>query len=87
MADPAIKKSFDINLLRRVFKFANPYKKQFFISVGLAIILAAFTPVRPYLIQQTVDKYITYKFLDMVIWITVIQVVFLLIETALRFYF
>lgn len=87
MADPAIKKSFDINLLRRVFKFARPYKKQFFISVGLAIILAAFTPIRPYLIQQTVDKYITYKFLDMVIWITVIQIVFLLIETALRFYF
>ena len=87
MADPAIKKSFDVNLLRRVFRFARPYKKQFIISVVLAILLAAFTPVRPYLIQQTVDKYITYKWYDMVIWITVIQIAFLFVETAIRFYF
>lgn len=87
MADPAIKKSFNVNLLKRVFQFARPYKKKFILSIILAIVLAAFTPIRPYLIQLTVDKYITYKVFDMVIWITGIQVVFLLIETGFRFYF
>lgn len=39
------------------------------------------------LIQLTVNKYITGKNLDWLIYITVIQIVFLLIETGLRFYF
>lgn len=87
MAEAPVKKSFDLKLLLRVFRFARPYKKQLIISIVLAILLAAFTPVRPYLIKLTVDQYITYKVYDMLIWITVIQVVFLLIETAARFLF
>jgi ATP-binding cassette subfamily B protein len=57
------------------------------LSIVLAIVLAAFTPVRPYLIQYTVDKYIAAKNYNWVIYITVIQIAFLLLETALRFYF
>lgn len=53
----------------------------------LAILLAAFTPVRPYLIQYTVDKFIARRNYDWVIYITIIQIGFLLVETALRFYF
>ncbi|MDP9230466.1 MAG: ABC transporter ATP-binding protein/permease [Bacteroidota bacterium] len=87
MADAAIKKSFDFNLLRRVFHFAAPYKNKFYLSVALAIILAAFTPVRPLLIQHTVDKYIIGKNYDWLIWITIIQIIFLFLETAFRFYF
>ena len=43
--------------------------------------------MRPYLIQYTVDKYITAKNYNWLIYITVIQIAFLLVETALRFYF
>lgn len=67
--------------------FAAPYKKRFWLSVALAIVLAAFTPVRPILIQLTVDKYIAGRLLEGLIWITVLQVGFLLLETALRFWF
>jgi ATP-binding cassette subfamily B protein len=73
--------------LRRVLQFARPYKKKFFLSVFLAIVLALFTPVRPFLIQLTVDKYIANGLVRAVVNITIIQVSFLLIETALRFYF
>ena len=52
------KKIFDFSLLRRVLKFASPYKRRFFISLTLAIILALFSPIRPYLIQLTVNDYI-----------------------------
>jgi ATP-binding cassette, subfamily B, multidrug efflux pump len=78
---------FDIQALKRVLVFARPYKKQFFLSIFLAIVLAAFTPIRPYLIQLTVDKYIANQVAQMVITITVIQIGFLLVETGLRFYF
>ena len=68
-------------------RYAAPYKRRFYWSVALAIILAAFTPVRPILIQLTVDKYITGKVIGMVITITITQIAFLFLETALRFYF
>jgi ATP-binding cassette subfamily B multidrug efflux pump len=82
-----IKKSFDFTLLKRVLQFTRPYKNKFIWSIILAILLAAFTPVRPYLIQYTVDKFIAGKNYEWLIWITIIQIGFLLIETAFRFYF
>lgn len=78
---------FDFSLLKRVLQFTRPYRKIFFISIFFAIVLAAFTPVRPWLIQHTVDKYIAGKNYDWLIYITIIQIGFLLIETGLRFYF
>ncbi|HLG39827.1 MAG TPA: ABC transporter ATP-binding protein, partial [Chitinophagaceae bacterium] len=85
---PATKKTFfDFALLRRVFKYAAPYKKKFYWSVVLAIVLAIITPVRPLLIQVTVDNYIAHSIERMVITITLIQVGLIVIETALRFLF
>jgi ATP-binding cassette subfamily B multidrug efflux pump len=78
---------FDFALLRRVFRYASPYKRKFYLSVVLAIILAVITPVRPLLIQLTVDKYIAHSIEYMVINMTLIQVGLLLAETALRFLF
>ena len=97
MANRSNKKFFDFDLLKRVMRFAAPYKKRFYWSIALAIILAVFTPVRPILIQLTVDNYIagdkttTYfngmTITRMLVLITIIQVVFLFVETGLRFYF
>lgn len=87
MAGIINKKFFDFDLLRRVVRFASPYKRKFFFSIFLAIILAVFTPVRPVLIQLTVDKYIAGRIIQMVILVTVIQIVFIFLETGLRFYF
>ncbi|MFL5789255.1 MAG: ABC transporter ATP-binding protein [Flavisolibacter sp.] len=80
-------KKFDVTLLRRVLQFTRPYRGKFIWSILLSILLAAFTPVRPYLIQHTVDKYIAGRNYDWLIYITIIQIVFLLFETAFRFYF
>jgi ATP-binding cassette subfamily B protein len=56
MSDTAQKKVFNFSLLRRVFKYVKPYKGLFYVSIVLAIARAAMAPVRPYLIQVTVDK-------------------------------
>ncbi len=55
--------------------------------MALAILLAIVTPVRPLLIQVTVDKYIAHSFEKWVIIITLIQVGIILVETAMRFWF
>ena len=78
---------FDWNLLRRVMGYAAPYKTRFWISVVLAILLAALTPLRPLLIQRTVNEYIVGEIPRMVILVTMIQLGIILVETALRFGF
>lgn len=81
------KRLFDFSLLQRVFSYASPYKKQLYFSVFLAIALAVISPVRPWLIQLTVDKYIRGGLLNMVVIITMIQIGLLLLETVMRFSF
>lgn len=81
------KKFLDIGVLRKVFSFAAPYRKKIYISVFLSVLLAILSPLRPYLIQYTVNVFIADKDMYWLVLITVIQVGMLLIETALRFYF
>lgn len=83
----ANKKIFDVALLRRVFGLAIPYKKKVIWSLVLAILLALLTPIRPWLIQLTVNNYIRNGLLDWVIRITLIQFGLLLVETVFRFLF
>ncbi|MVT07579.1 ATP-binding cassette domain-containing protein [Chitinophaga sp. ysch24] len=87
MENSAVKKVFDISLLRRIFTFAVPYRRSFYLSMFLTVLLAVISPMRPYLIQLTVDKYIAGQFLQMLITITIIQILLLLLETVMRFYF
>ena len=84
---PGFKKFLDLDVLRRVFSYAAPYKKKFYLSIVMAIVLAVITPVRPILIQLTVDKFISHSMVDWVIRITIIQIGMILIETLLRFLF
>src|SRR5690625_958486 len=79
------KKFLDINLLKSIFSYALPYRKQFTLSVVLAFLLAIIAPARPYLIQVTVDKYIANELIRMVVYITLFQIGLLLIESVMRF--
>lgn len=81
------KKLFNFSQLRRVFGYAAPYKRRFFISVVLSIVLAGMAPLRPLLIQYTINDVIGKGLLNTLIWVTVIQIFLLFFETALRFYF
>lgn len=55
MPEKEKKKTFDFNLFKRVFQFVKPYRKHFYLSILLAVLLAVFAPVRPLLIQITID--------------------------------
>jgi len=81
------KKLLDFSVLRRVFAFTKPYKKKLYLSILLSILLAVISPLRPFLIQYTVNTFIKDRNTYWLILITVIQIGILLIETAMRFYF
>ncbi|MCF8450435.1 MAG: ABC transporter ATP-binding protein/permease [Taibaiella sp.] len=53
----------------------------------LAVVLAFLSPLRPYLIKVSVDKYIGNNLLMGLVWISVFQFGVLLIESLLRFWF
>src|ERR1700722_708661 len=92
------KRIFEFSLLRRVFHYATPYKGRLYWSVFLAIALAILSPLRPWLIQLTIngeirkgaaaaDLSVKDQVLMAVVWITVFQIGLLLVETIARFYF
>jgi len=55
MSDTPTKKIFKAALLSRVFSFVRPYRFIFLGNLILAIVLAFTTPIRPYIIQVTVN--------------------------------
>jgi ATP-binding cassette subfamily B multidrug efflux pump len=81
------KKLLDFRTLGRVFAFTRPYKKKLYISIALSVLLAIVSPLRPFLIQYTVNVFIKDRNIYWLILITVIQIGMLLIETGMRFYF
>ncbi len=83
----AQQKKFDRNLFLRILSFARPYQSRLWLSVSLSLILAVVAPLRPYLIQYSIDHYIENRLLQGLIYITIVQLVLLLLETALRFVF
>jgi ATP-binding cassette subfamily B multidrug efflux pump len=85
--DKQKKKLIDLQLLRRIFSFTKPYSKTLYLSLALSITLALLTPLRPKLIEYSVDHYINNKLLQGLIFISMIQLGMLLIESALRFWF
>ncbi len=81
------KKTFDIHLLRRLYSFARPYKSILYFSVVMSVVLSVLAPLRPYLIQVSVDRYISNNLLQGLILISVIHFGVLIVESAFRFWF
>lgn len=99
------KQSFNFSILKQLFVYVKPYRKYFYASIVLALLMAVIAPVRPYLIKLTVDSSTgkTNNFpgwlnwfsfggennhlLSLILNVTIFQVVFIFIETAMRFGF
>lgn len=48
----------DFKVLKRLFLYARPYIKQFYLLVFLTIFLAILMPIRPVLVQKAIDEYV-----------------------------
>ncbi len=81
------KQVFDFRLLGRIIRYASPYRRRLNSSIVLAIVLAVMAPIRPWLINTTVNDYIQHNVAEMVIRITIFQIAIIILETVLRFFF
>jgi ATP-binding cassette, subfamily B, multidrug efflux pump len=50
----------DFKVLGRIMGFVKPYKAQFYFVIFLTFLLGVLTPMRPYLIQFTLDKHVQF---------------------------
>ena len=77
--------AFDFSLLKRVLKTVRPHRKLLWSSVGLTIFLAFVSPLRPMLIQYTVDHYILHPDANMLLNMTLAMIGILLVEASGQF--
>ncbi|MFM7357546.1 MAG: ABC transporter ATP-binding protein [Sediminibacterium sp.] len=92
-------------LWNKLFSFVTPYRKAWYAALALAVLMAFTAPIRPYLIQVTLDAamgkgitlptpllqllpsaYLT-DIVSFVVFISAFQLIFILIETSVRFLF
>jgi ATP-binding cassette subfamily B multidrug efflux pump len=80
-------KNFNLKPLRRIFAFTAPYRGTLYLAMSLAVVLAGLSPLRPYLIKLSVDKYIMSKDWHGLLWISGVHLAVLILESGLRFWF
>ncbi|MEO5912472.1 MAG: ABC transporter ATP-binding protein [Pelobium sp.] len=86
MASNVTGKTYDWTLLKRVFKYARPYRSKFFWSILLTLSIAAIAPIRPILIQRTLDQYIFFDDTNGLLNMTLLMIVLLLGQTVIQYF-
>ena len=77
----------DFILLKRVMKFAKPYKSHFFVAAIAAILLSVLGPMRPLIINHAIDNYIVIPNKEGLIKITQILISLLVLEGVIQFFY
>ena len=76
----------DVNLLRRIFRYVTPYRSIFIWSIVLTVLLAILAPLRPWLIQFTLDRYILFNDHKGLLEMSLLMVALLLIQTFVQYF-
>ncbi len=79
-------KAWDTALFKRVMQYAKPYKLTFTITGVLVVLLAILGPIRPWLIQYTIDEKVKDFDAEGVLHLTLIMIGILIVEAIVQFY-
>ncbi|WP_231463945.1 MULTISPECIES: ABC transporter ATP-binding protein [unclassified Pedobacter] len=76
---------YNTGLLKRIFKYVRPYRAVFVWSVILTILLAAISPVRPFLIKFTLDNYILAGNYGGLVNMTMLMIFMLMLQSLIQY--
>lgn len=79
-------KAFDFNLLNKVLQYAKPYKSIFALTVVSTILLAVLSPLRPWLIQYTIDNYVAVPNPKKLLIMVLLMIGLLIAESIVQFF-
>jgi len=78
--------AFDLSLLKRLFRFVSPYKGIWYSALTITLLSVAVAPIRPYLVQKTIDETIlTGNYREFVTLVS-LMVMLLFSESLLQFF-
>lgn len=75
----------DLAVLKRLFKFVKPYIYQFYFLVVLTVALAVVIPLRPKLIQLTIDNELAYGDYPGLVTMIIILIVLLVVQAIVQY--
>ena len=79
-------KAWDLKLFQRVFKYVRPYRKEFYFTALLVVILAILAPIRPFLIQYMIDEKVSISDIEGVRNITLLLIGVMIFEAIIQFF-
>jgi len=71
----------EFKVLKRIMKFVTPYKGKFYFLVFLTIAIGLLSPLRPMLIQWTIDKDVAVGDYNGMVWMMVILLGLLIVQS------
>jgi len=78
-------KAFDFPILKRIYSYTLPYRRAFYFSVFLTLLLTLLSPVRPILVQYTIDNFVVIPDYDGLLFWTLIMIGMLLFQTLVQY--
>lgn len=79
-------RAFDFKLFLRILSYTKPYRSLFYGTLGLTILIALISPIRPWLVQFTLDHYILKPDAPRLLQMTLLMFALLLAEAVLQFF-
>ncbi len=80
-------KVYDVNLFKRLMQYIKPYKLVFTLTLIFVIGLAIFGAMRPYVLQQAIDKHIELREYEGFMYYVIIMIVLLVLEVLCQLLF
>lgn len=81
------KKTSDVSVFKRIMEYTKPYKSRYYWVIFFAITLSVFAALRPFLLKQTVDEYISPEDSVGLLYYILLMAGALLVEVVSQFYF
>lgn len=78
-------KAFDLKLFARIFSYVKPYRKLFYGTLVIIVLLGALSTTRPLLVQYTFDNYVMTGNLTDVVIMVAVMFAMLVAEGLLQF--
>ncbi len=76
----------DYRVLKRLFVYCKPYISQFYLLVFFTISLSILSPIRPYLVQLTIDNHVAFNDYNGMLNMIIILIVLLLFQGVIQYY-
>ncbi|MEO1654456.1 MAG: ABC transporter ATP-binding protein, partial [Bacteroidota bacterium] len=83
--ETASEKILEWKAIRKLAEFAKPYKAKFWFLVLLTISVGLLGPIRPFLVEYTINHYILFNNYSGLVNMTILMVVLLVIQAYVQY--